>query len=57
VSHWSDFTASSSEGVIQASVPLSRVPPPSFEGVVYRPYGGGWHNVTELTPASPHNVA
>jgi hypothetical protein len=41
VSRWSDVTASSWAGMGQASVPLSRVPPFSFEGsaVLFRGCG------------------
>jgi hypothetical protein len=42
--------------VEQASVPLSRVPPSSFEGVACRPYESGRHSVMELTRALPHNA-
>jgi hypothetical protein len=28
--------------------PPSRVPPSSFEGEVFRPYGSGWHSAAEL---------
>jgi hypothetical protein len=38
---WSDVTALSCVGVGQVSVPFSRVPPSSFEGVTRRPYGSG----------------
>jgi hypothetical protein len=54
--HWSDVTVLSHMGVGQVFVPFSRVPPSSFEGAARRPYGGGWHSVTELTLALPHNV-
>jgi hypothetical protein len=37
--------------------PPSRVPPSSFEGLAFRPYGCGWHSAAELTPASPHSAA
>jgi hypothetical protein len=53
---WSDVTALSRMGVGQVFVPFSRVPPSSFEGAARRPYGGGWHSVTELTLALPHSV-
>jgi hypothetical protein len=53
---WSDVTALSRVGVGHVSVPFSRVSPSSFEGAACRPYGGGWHSVTELTLTLPHNV-
>jgi hypothetical protein len=53
--HWFDVTASSREGAIQASVPLSRVPPSSFEGAACGLYESGRHSVTELTLTSPHS--
>jgi hypothetical protein len=53
---WSDVTASSRVGVGQVPVPFSRAPPSSFEGAAHRPYGGGWHSVTELTLALLHSV-
>jgi hypothetical protein len=53
--HWFDVTTSSREGAIRASVPLSRVPPSSFEGAERGPYESGWRSVTELTLASPHS--
>jgi hypothetical protein len=53
---WPDVTASSHVGVGQVPVPFSRVLPSSFEGAARRPYGGGWHSVTELTLASSHNA-
>jgi hypothetical protein len=53
--HWFDVTTSSREGAIRASVPLSRVPPSSFEGAARGPYESGWRSVTELTLASPHS--
>jgi hypothetical protein len=37
--------------------PPSRVPPSSFEGLAFCPYGSGWHSAAELTPASPHSAA
>jgi hypothetical protein len=53
--HWSDVTASSWAGVERASIPFSRVPSSSFEGVSPDPYESGYHSVTELTPALPHS--
>jgi hypothetical protein len=53
--HWFGVTASSREGAIQVSVPLSRVPPSSFEGAACGPYESGRHSVTELTLALPHS--
>jgi hypothetical protein len=53
--HRFDVTASSSEGAIQVSVPLSRVPPSSFESAECGPYESGRHSVTELTLALPHS--
>jgi hypothetical protein len=40
---------------MQASVPLSRVPPSSFEGAACGPYESGRHSVMELTLASLHS--
>jgi hypothetical protein len=54
--YWSDVTALSYVGVGWMSVPFSRVPPSSFEGAARRPYWSGWHSVTELTLALPHNA-
>jgi hypothetical protein len=54
--HLSNVTASSRVCVGQVPVAFSRVPPSSFEGAARRPYGGGRHSVTELTPALLHNV-
>jgi hypothetical protein len=51
-----DVTAWTWAGVEQASVPPSRAPPSSFEGVAHQPYESGWHSVTELTLALPHYV-
>jgi hypothetical protein len=53
---WFDVMVSPRVGVGQVFVPFSRVSPSSFEGAARRPYGGGWHSVTELTLASPHSV-
>jgi hypothetical protein len=54
--NWSDVMALSHVGVGLVSVPFLRVPPSSFEGAARRPYRSGWHSVTELTLALPHNV-
>jgi hypothetical protein len=56
VPQWSDVTVLSWVRVEQTSVPLSRVPPSSFKGVVPVPYESGQHSFTELTPALPHSV-
>jgi hypothetical protein len=53
--HWFDDTASSRAGARQVSVPLSRVPPSSFDGAACGPYESGRHSVTELTLALPHS--
>jgi hypothetical protein len=53
---WSDVTVLSWASAEQAFVLFSRVPPPSFEAAVRRPYESGWHSVAELTPALPHSV-
>jgi hypothetical protein len=53
--HWSDVTTLSRVGVGQMSVPFSRVLLSSFEGAARRTCGSGWHSVTELTLALPHN--
>jgi hypothetical protein len=39
--HWSEVTALSWAGVEQSSVPLSRVPPSSFEGAALGLYESG----------------
>jgi hypothetical protein len=51
-----NVTVLSRVGMGQVSVPFSRVLPSSFKGVARRPYGGGWHSVTELTLALSHSV-
>jgi hypothetical protein len=53
VPHWSDVTTQSWASAGQVSVPLSRAPPSSFEGVARRPYESGRHSITELTLALP----
>jgi hypothetical protein len=53
---WSDVTAWSWASAEQASVPRSRVPPSSFEGVARQSYESGCHSVTELTLALPHST-
>jgi hypothetical protein len=54
--HWFDVIVLSRVGAGQMSVPFSRVPSSSFEGATRQPYRSGWHSVTELTLALPHNA-
>jgi hypothetical protein len=52
---WPDVTTSSCASAGYASLPLSRVLPPSLEGCDVEAVRGWRHSVTKLTPALPHN--
>jgi hypothetical protein len=58
--HWSDVTASSRAGAGWASIPLSRVPPSSFEGCgvqAVREWAAQCHGVDTGPPAQlPHSA-